>query len=297
MTTFPVAMPGLSELVVAEDNHGLRKFWQQATQAPILTSEEEYRLAKLYRDHDDLGAAHQLVHSYLRLVLKTAREYLNYRLNLADLVQEGTVGLMHAVKKFDPERGNRLSTYAVWWIRAAIHDFILRSWRMVRIATTQLKRQLFFKLRQAKTSLAPLNREEAEELAVKFCTDADTILDVDHRMAVADTSLNQPVFEDAGEMIDFIADERPDQEDALVSSQQQELRTAMVRRGMEQLSERERTIVFRRFLTDKPDTLENLAQKFAISRERVRQIETRAMEKLRSYFLAVPDSADLIGAG
>ncbi|MBF0414176.1 MAG: RNA polymerase factor sigma-32 [Magnetococcales bacterium] len=297
MTTFPVAMPGLNDVVVAEDNQGLRKFWQQAMQAPILTSEEEFRLARRYRDHGDLEAAHQLVHSYLRLVLKTAREYLNYRLNLADLVQEGTVGLMHAVKKFDPERGNRLSTYAIWWIRAAIHDFILRSWRMVRIATTQLKRQLFFKLRQAKTSLAPLNREEAEELAIKFSTDADTILDVDQRMAVADTSLNQPVLEDAAEMIDFIADERPDQENALVSCQERELRSAMVRRGLEMLTERERTIVFQRILTDKPETLENLAQKFAISRERVRQIETRAMEKLRSYFLAEPESADLIAVG
>ncbi|MBF0110435.1 MAG: RNA polymerase factor sigma-32 [Magnetococcales bacterium] len=295
MTTFPVAMPGLSDLVVAENNSGLRKFWQQAMHAPILTSEEEFRLARSYRENNDLDAAHKLVHSYLRLVLKTAREYLNYRLNLADLVQEGTVGLMHAVKKFDPDRGNRLSSYAIWWIRAAIHDFILRSWRMVRIATTQLKRQLFFKLRQAKSSLAPLSQEEAEELAIKFNTDAHTILDVDHRMGGGDTSLNQSILEDSGEMIDLIVDERPNQERLLSNRQQEEFRSALIRKGLDGLSERERYIVTRRFLAEKQDTLENLARHFAISRERVRQIENRAMEKLRSYFASIPaESRDLI---
>ncbi|MBF0423817.1 MAG: RNA polymerase factor sigma-32 [Magnetococcales bacterium] len=294
MTNYPVAVSGLTELAIVEDNHGLRKFWQHAMQAPILSNEEEYQLAKNYRERNDLEAAHKLVHSYLRLVLKTAREYVNYRLSMADLVQEGTVGLMHAVKKFDPERGNRLSTYAIWWIRAAIHDFILRSWRMVRIATTQLKRQLFFKLRQTKSSLAPLTRDEAEELAVKFRTDPDTILDVDHRMGAADASLNQPVLEGAGEMIEFLVDERPDQEYQLANRQQEMLRTVMVQQGLDQLSARERVIISRRFLADRQETLENLAQQFAISRERVRQIENRAMEKLRNFFLARPEASDLI---
>ncbi|HIJ83873.1 MAG: RNA polymerase, sigma 32 subunit, RpoH [Magnetococcales bacterium] len=294
MTTLPVSVSGLTEWAVAEDSSGLRKFWQQAMQAPILSGEEEYQLARRFREHNDLDAAHKLVHAYLRLVLKTAREYANYRLNLADLVQEGTVGLMHAVKKFDPERGNRLSTYAIWWIRAAIHDFILSSWRMVRIATTQLKRQLFFKLRQAKSSSAPLNREEALELAKKFGTDADTILDVDHRMGGADASLNQPVLEDSGEMLDLIVDERPNQEYLLSNRQQQKLQTAMVRQGLERLSERERRVVSCRFLADKQMTLESLAQEFAISRERVRQIENRAMEKLRVFFQSLPESRDLV---
>ncbi|MBF0145744.1 MAG: RNA polymerase factor sigma-32 [Magnetococcales bacterium] len=294
MTTFPVTLSRMPELVVAEDNTGLKKLWLQAMQAPLLSSEEEYDLAKRYRDHNDLEAAHKLVHAYLRLVLKTAREYVNYRLNLADLVQEGTVGLMHAVKKFDPDRGNRLSSYAIWWIRAAIHDYILRSWRMVRIATTQLKRKLFFKLRQAKSSLAPLSQDEAEELAIKFNTDAKTILDVDHRMSGADTSLNQSMFEDSGEIIDLIADERPDQEHLLSDRQQEQFRMSMIRQGLEQLSERERHIVSRRFLADKQDTLENLAQHHAISRERVRQIENRAMEKLRNFFNSVPESRDMI---
>lgn len=293
MTKLPMAYKGVSELAVRDDSAGLRKLWQQALRAPILSCEEEYQLAKHYREHDDLDAAHKLVHAYLRLVFKTAREYHNYRLSLADLVQEGTVGLMHAVKRFDPERGSRLSSFAIWWIRAAIHDFILRSWRMVRIATTQLKRQLFFKLRQAKSSLAPLSREEAEELAIKFSTDADTILDVDHRMSGADASLNQPVFEGAGEVIDTIADDRPDQEHLLVADQQHELRSVLVRQGLARLSERERVIVTQRFLSDRQETLESLAQKFAVSRERVRQIEARAMEKLRDFFGGIPDSREL----
>lgn len=294
MTTFPVALPGHSEMVVAEDNSGLRKFWQQATQAPVLSSEEEYDLAKRFREQDDLDAAHQLVRAYLRLVLKTAREYMNYRLNLADLVQEGTVGLMHAVRKFDPDRGNRLSTYAIWWIRAAIHDYILRSWRMVRIATTQIKRQLFFKLRQAKSTLGPLSHEEAEELAAKFHTDVATILDVDQRMAGADTSLNQPVHEDSGDMIDLIADTRPNQERRMVSHQQDEMRVALVQRGLETLSERERHIVTQRHFAERQETLEDLAQKYSISRERVRQIENRAMEKLRTFFRSIPESKELV---
>lgn len=294
MTTFPVALPGHSEMVVALDSSGLRKFWQQATQAPILSSEEEYSLAKRFREHDDLDAAHQLVHAYLRLVLKTAREYQNYRLNLADLVQEGTVGLMHAVQKFDPDRGNRLSTYAIWWIRAAIHDYILRSWRMVRIATTQIKRQLFFKLRQARSTLGPLNHEEAEELAVKFQTDVSTILDVDQRMAGADTSLNQPIHEGSADMIDLIADTRPDQEHRMLSDQQDEMRIALVQQGLESLSERERRIVTQRHFAEKQETLESLAQQYSISRERVRQIENRAVEKLRAFFLSVPESKELV---
>ncbi len=145
-----------------------KKFLREAYQAPMLTKEQEYEYANRLHEHNDLEAAHKLINSYLRYVVKIAREYRNYNLNLADMVQEGTVGLMQAVKKFDPTRGNRLSTYAIWWIRAAIHDYVLRSWRMVKIATTQLKRQLFFKLRQAKESSALLTFSEAEELSKKI---------------------------------------------------------------------------------------------------------------------------------
>ncbi len=293
MTTLPVAIHRPSDLAVHEDGGGFQKFLRQALRAPLLTDTEEHRLAVRYRDQGDLDAAHQLVHAYLRLVLKTAREYLNYRLPLADLVQEGTVGLMQAVKKFNPDRGARLGSYAVWWIRAAIHDYIIRSWRMVKIATTQLKRQLFFKLRQAKSDSAPLVREEAEELANRFGTDADTILEVDGRMAGADASLNQPVLEDADEWLDLIADQRPDQEKVLECRQHDRMVGTLIQKGIGLLNPRERDIVLDRFLAEKPATLNRLAQRHDISRERVRQIEKRALEKLRQFFKTIPEAREL----
>ncbi|MBF0371360.1 MAG: RNA polymerase factor sigma-32 [Magnetococcales bacterium] len=294
MSTQTLAIHRSSDLVVQDGGSGFQKFLQQAMQAPILSAEEEYQLATRFQENDDREAAHKLVHSYLRLVLKISREYLNYRLNLPDLVQEGTVGLMHAVKKFDPKRGNRLATYAIWWIRAAIHDFILRSWRMVKIATTQLKRQLFFKLRQAKASLSPLNWDEAEELAQKFGTDPETILEVDGRMSGDDTSLNQPVLDDAGEMQDLIADQRPNQEYELLTSQQKELMGSLIQQGLDRLNPREQAIICERFLAEKPATLDVLAQRFSVSRERIRQIEKRSLEKLKAFFQTVPEARELV---
>lgn len=294
MTTSNVAIYRSSDLVALDNSSGFQKFFQQAMEAPILTAEEEFQLATRYREHDDVDAAHKLVHSYLRLVLKTAREYLNYRMSLLDLVQEGTVGLMHAVRKFDPQRGARLATYAIWWIRAAIHDFILRSWRMVKIATNQLKRKLFFKLRQSKASVAPLNHEEAEELAEKFGTDVNTILEVDGRMAGGDVSLNQPVLDDSGEMIHLLQDQRPNQEYELLSTQQKELMASLIEKGLDHLDDREQIIVSERLLTEKPATLDTLSKRFSVSRERVRQIEKRALKKLRVFFQTTPEARDLV---
>ncbi len=294
MTTQALAIHRSSDLAVLDGGSGFPRFLQQALQAPILSAREEYQLATRYQEENDVDAAHRLVHSYLRLVLKIAREYQNYRLNLPDLVQEGTVGLMHAVKKFDPKRGHRLATYAIWWIRAAMHDFILRSWRMVKIATTQLKRQLFFKLRQAKDSMSPLNWDEAEELAKKFGTDPGTILEVDGRMSGGDVSLNQPVLEDSGEMQDLIADHRPNQEYELLTNQQQELMGSLIQRGIDRLTPRERAIISERFLSEAPATLDTLARRFGVSRERIRQIEKRSLEKLKEFFQAVPEARDLV---
>ncbi|MBF0370411.1 MAG: RNA polymerase factor sigma-32 [Magnetococcales bacterium] len=294
MSNLPIASHRYTDSALVENDSGFQKFLRQALEAPILSSEEEFHLATRYQENDDLEAAHRLVHAYLRLVLKTAREYLNYRMSLADLVQEGTVGLMQAVKKFDPKRGNRLATYAIWWIRAAIHDYILRSFRMVKIATTQLKRQLFFKLRQAKEHFAPLERDEAEELARKFGTDADTILEVDSRMNGADTSLNQPVLEGDGEMIDGLPDQRPGPEHELLSTQHQEVMTRLIGQGLEKLNPREQAIITARFLTDKPLTLETLSHQFGISRERVRQIEKKGMSKLQTLFHNDPLARELI---
>lgn len=294
MSNLPAVINRSSDLSLLDNGSEFKKFLRDAWQAPVLSADEEYQLATRFQKQDDLEAAHRLVHSYLRLVVSTARDYLNYRLNFSDLVQEGTLGLMQAVKKFDPERGNRLASYAIWWIRAAIHDFILRSWRMVKIATTQLKRQLFFKLRQAKGSISQLSWDEAAELADKFGTDTATIMEVDARMSGSDTSLNQPILDDDGEIIDLIADQRPNQEYQLQSSQQKELMGSLIRRGMERLNPREQAIISERFLQEKPATLDVLSRQFSISRERVRQIEKRAMEKLRNFFQSVPEAREIV---
>ncbi|MEO5377554.1 MAG: RNA polymerase factor sigma-32 [Magnetococcus sp. DMHC-6] len=285
MSNLPVALNCSFDLTIQqESSFGFQKFCQEAFQAPLLSAEEEYQLAVRFQEENDLDAAHRLVHSYLRLVVKIATEYRNYRLSLSDLVQEGSLGLMVAVKKFDPKLGNRLASYAVWWIRASIHEFILRSWRMVKIATTQLKRQLFFKLRQAKDSALPLNWEEAVELARQFGTDAETILDVDGCMSGADTSLNQPLLESAEEMIHLLPDHRPNQEHRVLSLEQNRVSQQLLQEGLAQLSSRERLVIEQRFLSQIPDTLESLSQALSVSRERVRQLEKKALEKLRIFF-------------
>ncbi len=289
MSALPVAYPFATDLVLHGQEQGFIAFVRRALQAPILSAEEELHLATQLHEGSERQAreaAHALVHAYLRLVIKTARDYLHYRVSLPDLVQEGTVGLMMAIRKFDPRRGNRLAAYAVWWIRASIHEFILRSWRMVRIATTQIKRQLFFKLRQSKLSAARLNRDEAEELAQRFGTDAETILEVDGRMISPDESLNQSLTEEGDEWLEQIPDQRPNPERALIFSEQSRQQSAMIRDGLQQLTPREQSIVAARFLSEEPPTLDALAQKFSISRERVRQVEKRALEKLRSIFTA-----------
>ncbi|MEO5347236.1 MAG: RNA polymerase factor sigma-32 [Magnetococcus sp. YQC-9] len=293
MTTCPIAVPRSFDLTRADGDDGFRRFVRYAHQAPLLSSEEELELATRFKRDNDLDAAHKLVHAYLRLVLKIARDYGNYHLNMPDLVQEGTVGLMHAVKKFNPDLGNRLASYAVWWIRASIHEFILNSWRMVKIATTQLKRQLFFKLRQAKDSPLPLSWDEAEELARKFGTDAATILEMDGRLSGADTSLNQAILDEDGEIIDLIPDRRPNQEHLFIVHEQRSRLREMIRQGIERLNARERMIITERYLNDRQQTLETLSQTLAISRERVRQIEKRALEKLKTFMESLPDGREL----
>ncbi|MBF0425543.1 MAG: RNA polymerase factor sigma-32 [Magnetococcales bacterium] len=282
-------------LTLVDHGAGFQEFLHRVHQAPILTLEEETNLALRYRQERDLDAAHQLVWSHLRLVVKTAREYLGYRVQLSELVQEGTLGLMHAVKRFDPHRGARLATYALWWIRAAIHEFILRAWSMVKVATTQVRRRLFFKLRQAKESSAPLTPDEAEELAVRFQTDAATILEMDGRLAGGDESLNRPLLDDAsGELLDLIPDQRPNQEVAALSREKQRILTRLIEQGLAGLDPRERQVVEARIMSDQPATLEDLGAQLRVSRERVRQLESRAMKKLRAFFAAAPEEARLV---
>ncbi|WP_130470918.1 RNA polymerase factor sigma-32 [Candidatus Magnetaquicoccus inordinatus] len=294
MMRFPVASQAVTVPLVQTEENGFRQFVHQAMQAPVLSAEEEMQLATRYRSNNDLQAAHRLVHAYLRLVIKTAREYVHYRLNLPDLVQEGTVGLMHAVKQFDPQRGARLASYAIWWIRAAIHDYILRSWRLVKIATTRLKRQLFFKLRQSKDSTALLTRQEASELAEKFATDTETILEVDGRMIGSDESLNQPLLEEGEEWIEQIPDHRPNQEMQMLSADRQKWIRRLLQSGFARLNEREQQIVTARYLAEEPQTLDSVAHSLAISRERVRQLEKRALEKLREFFVSAPAGQELL---
>ncbi|MEO5371998.1 MAG: RNA polymerase factor sigma-32 [Magnetococcus sp. DMHC-1] len=283
-------------LTVIDNGSGFQNFLHRVHQAPVLTLEEETDLSERYRRQGDLDAAHQLVWSHLRLVVKTAREYLGYRLQLSELVQEGTLGLMHAVKRFDPHRGARLATYALWWIRAAIHEYILRAWSMVKIATTQVKRRLFFKLRQAKEGSAPLTREEAEELADRFQTDTSTILEMDSRLlGGGDESLNRPVLEGGhGEVQDLLPDLRPNQESVALAKEKQKILASMIQQALDRLDIRERQVVAERIMSDHPATLEELGEKLSISRERVRQLETRAMKKLREFFASAPEGVRLV---
>ncbi|MBF0159191.1 MAG: RNA polymerase factor sigma-32 [Magnetococcales bacterium] len=293
-TNMPIALNRSYELDTVSHDAEFRKFLHRAYHAPLLTAEEEVDLSNRLRQEQDLQAAHELVFSHLRLVIKIAREYLGYRLPLPDLVQEGTLGLMHAVKLFEPERGVRLATYAVWWIRASIHDFVLRSWSIVKIATTQLKRQLFFKLRQMKESAFPMTADEAELLAKKFGTTSSVILEMDGRMVGSDSSLNHAVFDDSGEMLDMIADERPNQEVQILEREKTEVLNGTLHQALQHLDPRERMIVQERFVSGSPKTLEAIGQTLSVSRERVRQLEQRALEKLRVFLMNSPAARDII---
>lgn len=271
-----------NDFQVSDNRDWMTRFIRQATATPMLTQEEERDLAHQYQRNNDLNAAHRLVQAYLRLVLRIAREYRNYHLQLADLVQEGTIGLMLAVKKFDPDRGVRLVSYATWWIRAAIQEFILNTVNTVKIATTQIKRRLFFKLRQAKESSASLTHADAEELAQTFSTDVHTILEMDSRMG-ADMSLNVDV-EGGDTVIDVLPDPCPDAEHTLMDKNRQQGIYDLVHHGLSGLSDREKFVITQRYMLDKQATLATLATHFNISRERVRQIEQAALKKLRKVF-------------
>ncbi|HIJ83733.1 MAG: RNA polymerase, sigma 32 subunit, RpoH [Magnetococcales bacterium] len=289
------AVARVSSLPVrGKTGRGFRHFLNEALRAPLLSAEEEYELANKYRLGQDIEAAHRLVYSHIRYVHRIAREYLSYGLGLQDLMQEGTVGLMQAVKKFDPDRGSRLATYALWWIRAAIHSFIQKSWRMVRIATTRVKRELFFKLRQVKEDAAPLTVEEAEELAVYFGTDAATVLEVDGRISGSDVSLNQPTINDSTEQIQRLADERPNQELVAMEAQRNRRVHQWVQSGLESLPDRDRLILEQRYMAQEPKTLEYLGQQLHLSRERVRQLEKRAMENLKKSLLSSKNGEQLV---
>jgi RNA polymerase sigma-32 factor len=266
---------------------GLSRYLSEIRNFPMLEPEEEYMLAKRWREHEDSGAAHKLVTSHLRLVAKIAMGYRGYGLPVNEIVSEGNVGLMQAVKRFEPDKGFRLATYAMWWIRASIQEYILRSWSLVKIGTTAAQKKLFFNLRKAKNSIkaiedGDLRPENVKLIATKLGVTEEEVISMNRRLAAPDNSLNAPLRADSeGEWQDFLVDETPNQETILANQEEKDDRSELLAEGMKALNERERHILTERRLKEEPATLEDLSKEYDISRERVRQIEVRAFDKLQ----------------
>jgi RNA polymerase sigma-32 factor len=259
-------------------------YMAQVNRFDLLNITEEHELATRHQRDNDMEAAHSLVCANLRFVVKVANEYRGYGLRLLDLVQEGNIGLMLAVKKFDPARGTRLITYAVWWIRAYIQNYIMRSWSLVKIGTTQMQRKLFFKLAQTRNALRNLTgSEQLEDVARELEVNENVVAEMSQRMGSRDTSLDVELTEGEGyTMLNTLADENDNQEDLLLAHEEQQLNTKRTSIALEILKPRERRIIEQRILTDSPKTLQDLADEFGVSRERIRQIEQNALNKLRT---------------
>jgi RNA polymerase sigma-32 factor len=286
-------------LPILTPDASLSRYLQDIRKFPMLEKEEEYMLAKAWQEHGDRDSAHKLVTSHLRLVAKIAMGYRGYGLPVAELISEGNLGMMQAVKRFDPERGFRLSTYAMWWIRAAIQEYILRSWSLVKIGTTAAQKKLFFNLRRIKGKLKAidgggLKPDDVKTIAHQLNVSEDDVVSMDQRMAGGDHSLNAPLKMDGeGEWQDWLVDEEPDQETAYAESEELAVRRDLMLEAMKSLNEREQNILTERRLRDDPKTLEELSKVYKISRERVRQIEVRAFEKLQKAMLALSKEAGL----
>jgi len=271
--------------VVSESN--LSRYLQEIRKFPMLEPQEEYMLAKSWREHGEVEAAHKLVTSHLRLVAKIAMGYRGYGLPLNELISEGNVGMMQAVKRFEPERGFRLATYAMWWIRAAIQEYILHSWSLVKMGTTAAQKKLFFNLRKMKNQIkaveeGDLTPEHVAKIATELNVAEDDVVQMNRRLAAPDHSLNAPLRIDGdGEWQDWLVDETVSQEIALSESQELSQRKKLLERSLKVLNPRERRILMERRLKEEPTTLEDLSKEYNISRERVRQIEVRAFEKLQ----------------
>jgi len=271
---------------IASDSN-LSRYLQEIRKFPMLDASEEYMLAKRWREHEDPEAAHRLVTSHLRLVAKIAMGYRGYGLPVSELISEGNVGMMQAVKRFDPDRGFRLATYAMWWIRAAIQEYILHSWSLVKMGTTAAQKKLFFNLRKLKGQLQAIEEgdmspENVKEIANQLQVPESDVISMNRRLASPDHSLNAPLRIDGdGEWQDWLVDETESQEIRLAEREELGQRQALLVEAMKTLNERERHILTERRLKDEPTTLEDLSQEYGISRERVRQIEVRAFEKLQ----------------
>ncbi len=273
---------------IASGEAGLSRYLDEIRKFPMLEPQQEYMLAKRFAEHDDRAAAHQLVTSHLRLVAKIAMGYRGYGLPIGEVISEGNVGLMQAVKKFDPERGFRLATYAMWWIKASIQEYILRSWSLVKMGTTANQKRLFFNLRRLKGRIqaiddGDLKPDQVKEIAEKLGVSAEEVLSMNQRLA-GDASLNAPVRAadgDSAQWQDWLTDDSDSQEDVLIEQDELEMRRNLLSRAMDILNDRERRIFEARRLSEQPITLEDLSSEFDVSRERVRQIEVRAFEKVQ----------------
>jgi len=274
-------------LPIFKTESGLSHYLDEIRRFPMLEPQEEYMLAKRWREHGDTVAAHRLVTSHLRLVAKIAMGYRGYGLPISEVVSEGNVGLMQAVKRFEPEKGFRLATYAMWWIRAAIQEYILRSWSLVKMGTTANQKKLFFNLRKAKSKISALDEgdmrpDQVQTIAKRLGVTERDVVDMNRRLG-GDASLNAPIREDgdAGEWQDWLVDDSPNQERILVENEELDNRRKALTQALGVLNDRERRIFQARRLADDPITLEELAVEFGVSRERVRQIEVRAFEKVQ----------------
>jgi RNA polymerase sigma-32 factor len=278
-----------------DDERSLTRYFREIWKFPLLTPEEEYMLAQRWREHGDVEAAHRLVTSHLRLVAKIAAGYRGYGLPMADMIAEGNIGLMKAVKKFEPDRGFRLATYAMWWIRASITEYILRSWSMVKMGTLAAQKKLFFSLGRIKRKLslagdASLDGEGAERIASSLGVSAQDVIDMDSRLSQPDLSLNAPRSRDdadGGEFMDSLVDDAPSPEALTAAGEESDYRRDLLGKAIATLPERERHILTERQLKEEPMTLEQLGAIYGISRERVRQIEVRAMQRLKKTVLGL----------
>ena len=271
---------------IASGEAGLQRYLQEIRQFPMLQPDEEYMLAKRWKEHADAKAAQKLITSHLRLVAKIAMGYRGYGLPIGEVISEGNVGLMQAVKKFEPDKGFRLATYAMWWIKASIQEFVLRSWSLVKMGTTANQKKLFFNLRKVKSQIealedGDLRPDQVQLIAKKLGVTEEDVVSMNRRLG-GDTSLNAHLRDDSeGEWQDWLVDESDNQEEMLVQSEEASMRHGLLQDAMEKLTDRERRVFEARRLQDDPVTLEDLSQEFGVSRERIRQIEVRAFDKVQ----------------
>jgi RNA polymerase sigma-32 factor len=296
-------MAAATTLSVMSPDGGLSRYLSEIRKFPMLAKDEEFMLAKRWREHEDPEAAHRLVTSHLRLVAKIAMGYRGYGLPIGEVISEGNVGLMQAVKKFEPDRGFRLATYAMWWIRASIQEYILRSWSLVKMGTTAAQKKLFFNLRRMKNRIeafedGDLKPEDVTKIATDLGVTEEDVVSMNRRMAMGgDTSLNVPLRDDSeGSWQDFLVDSEPLQDERVADAQETRIRHDLLVEAMESLNEREKHILTERRLTDEPKTLEELSQVYDVSRERIRQIEVRAFEKLQKALMSLAGERRLLTA-